>query len=106
MVHRPSQLGQQLRLNSSQIFFLGRLLWPPDDEALLVRLGRLGDNMEVDVVHDLCARTANTNTNIIGSARRTGPMHQLNYPLSHLMSDASIILFGITNGLEIPASKR
>jgi hypothetical protein len=65
-------------VSSSEIFFLGRRLRPPDDEALLVRVGRLGDNMEMDVVHELCAKNANTITIIIvESARRTESMHEL-----------------------------
>ena len=48
-----SKFGQQLRMDSGKFVFRGLRLRPPDDEALLVRVGRLGDNVEVDVIHEL-----------------------------------------------------
>jgi hypothetical protein len=48
-----SQLGLQLRKNGSELLRRGRLLRPLDDEALLIRVGWLRDNVEVNVVHKL-----------------------------------------------------
>ena len=48
-----SQLGLQLRKNGSELLRRGRLLRPLDDEALLIRVRWLRDNVEVNVVHKL-----------------------------------------------------
>lgn len=48
-----SQFGLQLRKNGSELLWRGRLVGPLDDEALLLRVGWLRDNVEVDMVHNL-----------------------------------------------------
>jgi hypothetical protein len=55
----PSQLALQLRKNGSELVVCRRLLWPLDDEALLIRGGWFRDNVEVDVVHKLLVGTTN-----------------------------------------------
>lgn len=66
-------------MGSGEFVFRGLRLGPLDDEALLVRVGGLGDNVEVDVVDELCARMRvvraqisrdNTVIVIMGLARR------------------------------------
>lgn len=49
----PSELGLQLRKNGSELVLRRCRLRPLDDEALLIRGGRLRDDVEVNVVHNL-----------------------------------------------------
>lgn len=48
-----SQLGLQLLKDVGELVRCRRRLRPLDDEALLIRIGWLRDNMEMDVVHEL-----------------------------------------------------
>lgn len=48
-------------MNSGELFLCGCRVRPLDAEALLIRLGRLRDNVEVDVVHKLSAKKAQMN---------------------------------------------
>jgi hypothetical protein len=45
-------------MNSGELFLRGRRVRPLDAEALLIRVGRLRDNVEVDVVDKLSAKKA------------------------------------------------
>ena len=52
-----SQLRQELLVQLRDFLLRGRARGPADDQPLRVALGRLGDDMEVDVIDDLeCCR--------------------------------------------------
>jgi hypothetical protein len=86
----PSQLALQLRKNGSELVVCGRLLWPLDDEALLIRGGWLRDNVEVDVVHKLIVAMQRKPSSWSATSVEAILLSVVLHP--HLMRDASIIL--------------
>jgi hypothetical protein len=49
----PSKLVFQFCMNRRELVLRNVLLRPPDDEAFVIRFGRLGNNVEMDMVHKL-----------------------------------------------------
>jgi hypothetical protein len=49
----PSKLVLQFCMNRRELVLRNVLLRPPDDEAFVIRFERLGNNVEMDMVHKL-----------------------------------------------------